>query len=234
MLVLVTGASGFVGSHITQTLLDEQIKVRVVSRSIKDTADIEWSNMAKIFITENLFKEPQENLCKLLEGVDIVIHAAWYAEPGKYLDSEKNLECLEGTLSLAKAASQVGVKKFVGIGTCLEYGESQERLNVDSPLDPISLYASSKAACYRELDKFCENIDMDFAWARLFYLYGAREDSRRLVPYLKRRLFEREIAIVVNACFNTKLLHVIASSNASSKSKNSSLVLVPLIVVAEE
>ena len=81
------------------------------------------------------------NICK---DVDIVIHVAWYAEPGKYLESDLNLECLSGTLKFAQAAAELDVEKFVGIGTCFEYDlTSTNLLDTHSPLNPQFLYSTS-------------------------------------------------------------------------------------------
>jgi nucleoside-diphosphate-sugar epimerase len=194
MTILLTGASGFVGSHILDVLLKRGLRVKVISRPTSKTKLASWSNIEEIVLTNNLFLENQEWLCRALSGVDTIIHASWYAEPGQYLSSDLNLECLTGTVLLAKAASLVGVKKFVGVGTCFEYEESDEPLGVDSPLGPATLYAASKAACYSVLSRFFENKCTSFAWTRLFYLHGDREDGGRLVPYLVNRLSRGKIA----------------------------------------
>jgi nucleoside-diphosphate-sugar epimerase len=194
MTILLTGATGFVGSHILDVLLKRGLKVKVISRPTSTAKLASWSNIEEIVLTDNLFLENQEWLCSALSGVDTIIHASWYAEPGQYLSSDLNLECLTGTILLAKAASLVGVKKFVGVGTCFEYKESQEPLSIDCQLSPTTLYASSKSACFSVLSKFFEDKTTRFAWARLFYLYGDREDNRRLVPYLRDRLSQGKIA----------------------------------------
>ena len=56
---------------------------------------------------------PKKHSSFLLD-VDIFIHLAWYAEPGKYLDSPLNTDCYNGTVSMIKGASKAGIKKFVG------------------------------------------------------------------------------------------------------------------------
>ncbi len=67
--------------------------------------------------------------------IDMIIHVAWYAEPGKYLDSTQNMDCLIGSLNLAKAAMLAGVKRFVGVGTCFEYDLTAGFLSVDTPIN---------------------------------------------------------------------------------------------------
>ena len=113
---------------------------------------------------------------------------AWYAEPGQYLQSPKNSECLAGTLLLAEGASQAGVRRFVGVGTCFEYDLDLGLLGVDAPLKPTTPYAEAKAAAFTALSRLLPARDVEFVWCRLFYLYGEGEDERRLVPYLHARL----------------------------------------------
>ncbi|NBO42819.1 MAG: NAD(P)-dependent oxidoreductase [Betaproteobacteria bacterium] len=122
------------------------------------------------------------------------MHVAWYAEPGKYLDSSKNLDCLMGTLQLAKGAAQVGVTRIVGIGTCFEYDLTGGMLAIDTPLRPLTPYAGAKAAAFMALSQWTPKQGIEFAWCRLFYLHGEGEDSRRLVPYLRSKFAVGELA----------------------------------------
>ena len=117
-----------------------------------------------------------------------MIHAAWYAEPGQYLESAKNFECLSGTLELAQGAIAAGVRRFVGVGSCFEYDLNVGDLSVVSPLAPATPYALSKVAVFNTLSQSLPLRGAEFAWCRLFYLYGEGEDERRLVPYLRARL----------------------------------------------
>ncbi|SVD27396.1 uncharacterized protein METZ01_LOCUS380250, partial [marine metagenome] len=118
------------------------------------------AKVASIFLTKNLFSEDVEWWADVCNEIDIVIHAAWYAEPGKYLLSDKNKDCLKGTISMAKGAVYSGVKKFVGIGTCLEYDHTEGMLSINTPLRPLSPYAASKAAVYLSLSKSLEKQDV--------------------------------------------------------------------------
>lgn len=188
MSILLTGATGFLGSNILDSLQKRGQRVKVISREESKSKLAQWPCIEKIILTQNLFLESEDWMCTALEGVDQIIHAAWYAEPGKYLTSDLNLECLAGSLRLARAANTAGVKKFVGIGTCAEYAESDEPKTIHTPLSPKLLYPICKAACYSVLEEYFDDKPTEFAWARMFFLYGNREDPRRFVPYLRSRL----------------------------------------------
>lgn len=190
-MILLTGASGFLGRQIYRALRRLGQDVRVVLRQGKT---IDGAPPTDILYTTDLFTETADWWQRALENIDTVVHAAWYAEPGKCLNSEKNLVCLTGTLNLAQACLKAGVRRFVGIGTCFEYDLSVGLLPVETPLRPTSLYGASKASTFLSLTAWFAEKKVSFAWCRPFYLYGEGEDSRRLVPYLHEKLSTGQVA----------------------------------------
>jgi nucleoside-diphosphate-sugar epimerase len=193
-LVLLTGGTGFVGRQVLRALAARGCRARLVVRDAGAAALLGQDAVESIVATPDLFAESAQWWTGACSGVDTVIHVAWYAEPGKYLESSKNLDCLIGTLQLAKGAARSGVRRFVGIGTCFEYDLSAGTLSVQTPLAPLTPYAGAKAAAFLALSRWLPRSGVQFAWARLFYLYGEHEDSRRLVPYLRARLAAGEAA----------------------------------------
>ena len=194
MLVLVTGATGFVGRSVLRALGEYGAPVRLVVRDGQQAQLDTPSTIEQILTTLNLFAESPDWWASVCKGVDTVVHVAWYAEPGKYLNSSQNLDCLTGTLNLAKGAVLAGVRRFIGIGTCFEYDLTAGMLSVDTPLRPITPYAGAKAAAFMTLSQWLPTHGIEFAWCRLFYLHGEGEDSRRLAPYLRARLSAGEPA----------------------------------------
>lgn len=183
--VLLTGATGFVGRHVHPALLRQGCDVVAVIRS---GGQDRLNGGAQVIETDDIFSDGASLWESRCTGVDMVVHLAWYAEPGKYLTSLRNLDCLSGTLALARGALSAGVKRFVGTGTCFEYDLNASHLYTNSPLDPLTPYASAKAATYLALKSVMAQEGVGFLWARLFYLYGQGEDPRRLVPYLHQQV----------------------------------------------
>tara|TARA_B110001450_G_scaffold75450_1_gene71870 strand:- start:1395 stop:2237 length:843 start_codon:yes stop_codon:yes gene_type:complete len=187
--ILITGATGFVGKQVLKQLNNQSVLIRAVSRGDQGSLLSSSKNVDEVVNTKNFFTETlqwYENICK---DVDVVIHVAWYAERGKYLESPLNLECLSGTLNFAQAAAKQGVKKFVGVGTCFEYDlTSSNPLDINALLRPTHLYSIAKASVFLFLDKYFEHQNIDFLWTRIFYLYGEGEDQRGLVGELRKKL----------------------------------------------
>ena len=188
--VLITGASGFVGRHVLNNLIDRKFKVRAIVRKDKENFFKNKNYKVELIKTDDLFEESADWWKEQCRGVDTIIHIAWYVEPGKYLQSIKNINCLTGSLNLAKGAIQAGIRRFIGIGTCFEYDLNFGSLSINTPLKPTTPYAAAKAGLYTILSQLLPSQSIEFTWCRLFYLYGEGEDERRLVPYIDKQLFE--------------------------------------------
>jgi len=187
-VVLLTGATGFVGRQVLQALNERGAAIRAVVRGGKQDHLPTTKCLESVVASPDLFAEQASWWAMVCNGVDTVIHAAWHVKAPTYLRSPKNLDCLTGTLNLAKGAAQAEVRRFVGIGTCFEYDLTEGKLSVATPLRPLTPYAGAKAAAFMALSQWLPEQSVEFAWCRLFYLYGEGEDGRRLVPYLRAQL----------------------------------------------
>lgn len=189
--ICLTGASGFVGRQVLKSLKARGHRVTVTLRPGKTLP--EGYEADGVIETPDLFAEGAEFWAERLAGIDVLIHAAWYVEPGKYLDSSRNLDCVRGTLTLAEGAVAAGVRHVIGIGTCMEYRLPGDHLDIGHPLDAQTLYAASKLSLYHLLSQYLAATGTSFSWCRLFYLYGEGEYPARLVPYVRSGLEKGEV-----------------------------------------
>jgi nucleoside-diphosphate-sugar epimerase len=182
MRVLVTGASGFIGAQVTKILLGGNHQVGLLVMPADP--------MIRLQPLQNRF----ETISAKLEDTDLVeksinrfkpeacIHLAWYAEPGKYLDSAQNIQSLASSLSLFQKLIKAGCRRIVAAGTCFEYDTNFGYLQENTPVHPASLYAAAKLSCCLMGSQLAAQAKISFAWGRIFYPYGPQEDQRRLVP----------------------------------------------------
>ncbi|MDO8714688.1 MAG: NAD(P)-dependent oxidoreductase [Polynucleobacter sp.] len=192
--VLITGATGFVGRQILNSFSGEEVNLLPVVRLGKEDSVSSLPNVERTISSPDIFKETESWWAEQCRDIDVVIHAAWYTEPGKYLQSELNMICMVGSLNLARGAAIAGVKRFIGIGTCFEYDLDSGVLSVETPIKPLTPYAGAKAALYLSLSQWLPTQAVQLAWCRLFYLFGDGEDDRRFVPYLRKKLENGEMA----------------------------------------
>jgi nucleoside-diphosphate-sugar epimerase len=112
-----------------------------------------------------------------------LLHLAWCADPNDYLTNPANVSWTAATAELAEAFAASGGERFVGAGTCAEYGRSavpcHER---ETALRPESLYGESKVAAFGQLSAVASDARLSFAWARIFSTYGPYQASERLIP----------------------------------------------------
>ena len=125
-----------------------------------------------------------------------------------YLTSPENDVHVAVAETLGRALVDAGCRRLVALGTCFEYAPSEMPLSEASPLDPRTPYARAKLAARERLADVCAGTATSLAWARLFYLYGPFEDTRRLVPAVTLALLEGRAAPTTAGAQLRDFLHV--------------------------
>jgi UDP-glucuronate decarboxylase len=195
MRCFVTGGGGFIGSRAVRQMAATGWDVAILALPGESLSRIDdLRNRIEIVEAELADVKPISAFLARWRP-DACLHAAWYAEPGKYLESPKNTACQRESIVLLEILIGSGCRSVTMVGTCAEYANSLSPLKEDSPTSPTTLYGYAKLETSRAAEKLAAHAGIPLAWARIFYLFGPDEDPRRMVPSLIQALLEeREFA----------------------------------------
>lgn len=178
MRVLLTGAGGFLGRYVLESLHQHGIETVMLGRHMPPNAFAD-------FIEADLLAAP--NFASLVKesGASHLLHLAWYAEHGKYWNSPLNLRWLEATARLVEAFCEADGQRVVAAGTCAEYDWSHGYCRESStPLNPATFYGTAKDATRRLVMAVCAQHQVACSWGRVFLPFGTGEADQRLIPSL--------------------------------------------------
>jgi len=187
MKVLVTGADGFIGSHLTEALLKEGHQVRALAQYNSFNywgwlEDIESNDRLEV-VTGDV-RDP--NYCReICKGIDIVFHLAAliaipysYVAPDSYVDTN-----VKGSLNICQAARDSGVKRILVTSTSEVYGTARYvPIDEKHPLQPQSPYSASKIGADAIAMSFYNAFKLPITIVRPFNTYGPRQSARAVIP----------------------------------------------------
>jgi NAD dependent epimerase/dehydratase len=184
---LITGADGFIGSHLTELLVKEGYKVKALAQynSFNSWGWLDEVDCRKdIEVLSGDVRDP--HYCKhITKDVDIVFHLAAliaipysYVAPDSYVDTN-----VKGTLNICQAALENGVKRVIHTSTSEVYGTAQY-VPIDEmhPLQAQSPYSASKIGADAMAMSFFNAFDLPVTIARPFNTYGPRQSARAVIP----------------------------------------------------
>lgn len=177
--LLITGARGFVGSQILKNLRGH-FDIHAVSRNRYQSSVETWhdADLTNADTCNQLIRDIRPTY---------LVHSAWETNHGTFWEADSNAAWLEAGRTLFSAFQQYGGQRIVGCGTCAEYATSDKPLKeTDDGKVPSSLYGQTK----RELLLYSRQLSVSFAWARIFYPFGAHEDPARFVPSVCKSLLQ--------------------------------------------
>ena len=189
MKILVSGGTGFIGSNFINEAITAGVKVVAIKR-INSTPKVK-------LIKEPVWIEGELDLCLYdkIEGCDILVHFAanGVTREGNWAESI-NVN-INKSFTLFENARNSGIKKFILIGSCFEYGRSGDDFNCiskNSCLKPVDSYAASKAAASMLFYGWAVDNNLKLSILRLFQVYGEGESQGRLWPMLVKSALNGE------------------------------------------
>lgn len=187
--VLVTGAGGFIGSHITEHLIDLNANVKAFVRynSRNDWGLLELLPKEKLNQIEVITGDLRDEhaVRQAAKDVDVVFHlASLIAIPYSYIHPREVVETnVIGTLNVMMAANENGVEKVVHTSTSEVYGTAiYVPIDENHPLQGQSPYSASKIGADKIAESFYRSFDLPVAIIRPFNTYGPRQSARAVIP----------------------------------------------------
>lgn len=197
--VLVTGADGFIGSHLVEALLSRGCEVRafVMYNSFNswgwlDTLPPDVQRRLDIFAGD--VRDPN-GVRKAVEGCDVVFHLAAliaipfsYHSPDSYVDTN-----VKGTLNVLQAAAALGTQRVLVTSTSEVYGTAQYApIDEKHPFQGQSPYSATKIGADRIAESFWRSFDTPVVIVRPFNTYGPRQSARAVIPTIITQLLSGE------------------------------------------
>ena len=212
--VLLTGATGFIGSHLLESLLNQGHKVVVLKRSSSNLWRIEHLlNQVKTYdlgvdLLENIFEEQQ---------IDVIIHLATLYR--KFDNGQEVDEMIQANVSFPLQLVEIGVRKgvkaFINTGTFFEYDCSTLPVKETSEVSPYNLYAKTKIMFEEVLKTYSNQIAINTF--RLFSPYGER-DNNKLVPMIINKAINDDVIELSEGLQKIDLIYVKDIAQAYIKS----------------
>lgn len=183
MSILVTGATGFIGSYVVEELLCRGEKVITTSRSQNGAKRATWFGKTEhiVFDIKNV---TDENLSIYFSSPDTIIHLAW-GDLDNYNSSKHIEDHLSNHYKFIKNLVQSGVSNIVVSGTCFEYGLSEGCLSEGQLANPGTSYGLAKDSLHRFLVDLQKKNSFNLKWLRYFYMYGKGQNPKSLLPLLE-------------------------------------------------
>ena len=185
-IMLVTGADGFIGSHLTEMLLEEGYKVRALSQynSFNNWGWLEGINHPNLEVVTGDVRDP--HYCKhISRDVDTIFHlAALIAIPYSYIAPDSYVDTnVKGTLNICQAAKENGVRRVLVTSTSEVYGTARYvPINEEHPKQPQSPYSATKIGADAMAMSFYNAFELPVVIVRPFNTYGPRQSARAIIP----------------------------------------------------
>jgi NAD dependent epimerase/dehydratase len=209
--ILITGADGFIGSHLTEALVRQGYKVRAFvlynsfgSWGWLDQCSSDVLGKFEVFLGD--IRDPH-GVKKAMQGCDAVIHLAAliaipysYHSPDTYVDTN-----VKGTLNVLQAARELGVKRVVHTSTSEVYGTARfVPITEEHPLQGQSPYSATKIAADQLAYSFYASFCVPVVTVRPFNTYGPRQSARAVIPTIITQIANGQRQIKLGAISPTR------------------------------
>ena len=191
--ILITGAAGFIGSHLTEACVQKgyQVKAFIHYNSFNDHGWLEYSKATKkVEVIAGDIRD-FDSVFNAMQGCDTVLHlAALIGIPYSYVSPKAYIHTnIEGTYNVVQSAKERGLKNIVVTSTSETYGTAQYvPINEKHPVVGQSPYAASKIAADQMALSYHKSFGLPVKLARPFNTFGPRQSARAIIPTIISQL----------------------------------------------
>lgn len=209
--VLITGADGFIGSHLTETLVRRGCTVRAFtlynsfsSWGWLDQCDADLKGNFEVFTGD--IRDPY-GVKEAMKDCDAVLHLAAliaipysYHSPDTYVDTN-----IKGTLNILQAARELGIRRVIHTSTSEVYGSARfVPITEEHPLQGQSPYSATKIAADQLAYSFYSSFDLPVVIVRPFNTYGPRQSARAIIPTIITQIANGKRKIKLGSLLTTR------------------------------
>lgn len=188
--VVLTGATGFIGSHLAEELIACGYEVIALRRCQSDPWRVVLVQDQMLWL--NVEEPDWEKQLRALQP-EYLVHSAWLGVGvGQRDDWQSQLSNLTFTMQLLQALGQGSLKKVIVLGSQAEYGEFEGRIDEEYAANPTAAYGAVKLATLSLLRSYCQAHNIEWYWLRVFAVYGPREDKQWFVSFVTTSLLNEK------------------------------------------
>ncbi|GAA4013666.1 NAD-dependent 4,6-dehydratase LegB [Deinococcus rubellus] len=221
-LVAVTGAEGFIGSHLVEALVREGFKVRAMVL-YNSFASWGWLEQLSADVMEHVevvlgdVRDPR-SVRDLMKGAEVVYHlAALIAIPYSYQAPHSYVQTnVIGTLNVLEAARELGTPRLIHTSTSEVYGTARQvPIHESHPLQAQSPYAASKVGADKLVESYVLSFGLPAVTLRPFNTYGPRQSARAVIPTIISQIAAKQPIIKIGSLAPTRDFNYVADTAAS-------------------
>lgn len=192
MTILLTGASGFIGSHVLERLVRDNHQVTLLLRKSSDT----WRIVPLLSKVQIIHEDTLEQYFAS-NPPEMIMHFATHyvkahqaSDVAQMIDGNVRLPSL-----LLEHAAASRTKYFINIGTCFEYDQSPKSISESSQIKPYNLYASTKVSFESILQYYASHTSLKALTLKLFYPYGEKDNTKVIQLIIRAVKHQQELVI---------------------------------------
>lgn len=185
--VVITGATGFIGSWLVKELASNNIEIIALVRDV-DKATAVIGDKARLikYYSEEYLKLQDCNI-----DIDAFYHLAWEGvAPEKKNDRATQVKNIDFAMEMLEYAGKIGAKRFIATGTVAEYAFCEDVMDVNAKQTPNDLYGAAKTATHYMLETWARSMGMPFNWVVIPSTFGEGRRDNNILTYTIQTLLK--------------------------------------------